>query len=593
MNEFNHIIVTMIGTIAVINLVAIILQGTKKVDAFAKDKNNVNRLLNLGILGGIFGIYATINGFDTGDNSIISIRDVGPMMAGCLGGPISGLIAGFIAGLHRLLIGFPNIFDGTTIPCALSTLSIGLFCGVFFNFFKQNKNKGFIAFIIGMCMEIFHMLVVFIYVMYAKDLLSAIEIIQEIAPLFIISNGLGFGLMIFTTDMIDKYKEAESSNLKKETELKTAKNIQNSMLPIVDDELKNAKEFDIFASMCPAKEVGGDFYDFYFVKDDYFVFTIADVSDKSVPAALFMIMAKTIIKNNLKLGLPLKEAIEKSNEQIAEGNDENVFVSAWIGVLEISTGKLFYVNAGHTYPIIMSDNVNLLKNKSGFVLGGIEDSKYEVYELNLKKGDVLYLYTDGVTDANNGNEFYGIDRLVNLLKKERSKDVTKICNKVKEDLDKFTINSLQFDDIAMLCLKYNGPSNEIILDASLENISKLTDFVNKKIDKYNCSKKTKSEINIVIDEIFGNIVKHGYKNKQGKLCVKTEILDNPLTLVMIFEDEAFLYNPTLNKEVNVKTNIDDKKYGGLGVHITKKIIDSMEYENKDGKNILKIKKKLK
>ena len=242
-------------------------------------------------------------------------------------------------------------------------------------------------------------------------------------------------------------------------ELSVATHIQASMLPCIFPAFPNRREFDIYATMTPAKEVGGDFYDFFLVDDDHLAVVIADVSGKGVPAALFMVIAKTLIKDHTQFGKPPEEVFTEVNRQLCEANDENLFVTAWMGVLEISTGKLVYVNAGHNPPVIGRKNgeTEFLRSRPGFVLAGLDFTKYRAGSLELMPGDLLYLYTDGVTEAmNTAQELYGEERLKRTLDANVSAAPEEIFKAVKKDRDDFVADAPQFDDITMLAMRYLG-----------------------------------------------------------------------------------------------------------------------------------------
>lgn len=242
-------------------------------------------------------------------------------------------------------------------------------------------------------------------------------------------------------------------------ELNVAKQIQADMLPSIFPAFPERKEFDVFASMEPAKEVGGDFYDFFLVDEDHLAFLIADVSGKGVPAALFMVIAKTLLKNHAQAGESLSQVFEQVNNQLCENNKEGMFVTAWMGLLEISTGKLSCVNAGHNPPLVKgSDGVfRYVKCRPGFVLAGMEDMIYQEEEILLEKNCSIYLYTDGVTESiNEKEELYGEDRLDIVLNKHKEEEPEKILQAVKESMNEFVGDAEQFDDITMLCLTYRG-----------------------------------------------------------------------------------------------------------------------------------------
>ncbi len=239
-------------------------------------------------------------------------------------------------------------------------------------------------------------------------------------------------------------------------ELDVAKNIQASMLPSIFPPFPNRSEFDIYATMNPAKEVGGDFYDFFLLDEDHLALVMADVSGKGVPAALFMVIAKTLIKNTAQTGATVTETLEKVNNQLCENNEAEMFVTVWFGILQISTGILKAVNAGHEYPVIRraGEAFEAFKDKHGFVLAGMENMKYKEYELVLHKGDTLFLYTDGVPEAMNpAGTLYGMQRMLDTLNQYQSSDCKALLQHMKVNIDQFAAEATQFDDITMLCLE--------------------------------------------------------------------------------------------------------------------------------------------
>ncbi len=243
-----------------------------------------------------------------------------------------------------------------------------------------------------------------------------------------------------------------------ESELKVATHIQTSMLPSVFPAFSQREDFDIYATMMPAREVGGDFYDFYLVDEDHLAFLIADVSGKGVPAALFMVIAKTLIKDRAEMGGRADEVMETVNKLLCESNDEGLFVTAWLGVLTLSSGKLEYINAGHNPPLLKrcGKEYEYLRAKSGFVLAGLEDTKYRLNTTTLFGGDSIFLYTDGVTEAVNGrNELYGEERLLSVLNKNTGKECHDLIGDVKSDVFTFAGGEDQADDITMVSLTYH------------------------------------------------------------------------------------------------------------------------------------------
>ncbi|MBO4534639.1 MAG: PP2C family protein-serine/threonine phosphatase, partial [Clostridia bacterium] len=242
-------------------------------------------------------------------------------------------------------------------------------------------------------------------------------------------------------------------------ELSLATRIQADMLPNVFPPFPERKEFDIYASMTPAKEVGGDFYDFFLVDDDHLGMVIADVSGKGVPAALFMMASKIILANNAMMGKSPAEILADTNAAICANNREEMFVTVWLGILEISTGKLTAANAGHEYPVIKQADgrFEIFRDKHGLVIGGMDGAKYREYEVQLTKGAKLFVYTDGVPEATNAHEeLFGMDRLLEALNGNLEASPEEMLANVRKSVDDFVQDAEQFDDLTMLGLEYKG-----------------------------------------------------------------------------------------------------------------------------------------
>ena len=242
-------------------------------------------------------------------------------------------------------------------------------------------------------------------------------------------------------------------------ELTLASDIQAHMLPRIFPPFPEHSEFDVYAIMHPAKEVGGDFYDFFMVDEKRLAVIVADVSGKGVPAALFMVIAKTLIKNYTQTGMEPAEVFTTVNRLLCDGNDAGLFVTAWMGVLEISSGALTYVNAGHNPPLIKraGGEFEYLRARSGFVLAGMDDTKYRQNALTIAQGDRLFLYTDGVTESTDDlQQLYGEDRLRAFLNSHAAYNAVETLHALQDDLQEFAGNAPQFDDITMLLLDFKG-----------------------------------------------------------------------------------------------------------------------------------------
>jgi len=257
---------------------------------------------------------------------------------------------------------------------------------------------------------------------------------------------------------IDDLKTATAERERISTELDLASKIQTAMLPSTFPPFPDRKEFNIFASMTPAKEVGGDFYDFYMIDEDHLALVIADVSGKGVPGALLMMVTKIIIKNYAMMGNSPAKILELLNNQICSNNSADMFVTVWMGILTISEGKIVAASAGHEYPFIKkgSKEFEVLKDKHGFVIGGMEEMKYTEYELQLNKGDTLFLYTDGLVEATNGNEeMFGAGRALRHLNNTKDAPPEIILDHMKNAVKGFVGDAMQFDDLTMLAIQMN------------------------------------------------------------------------------------------------------------------------------------------
>ena len=275
-------------------------------------------------------------------------------------------------------------------------------------------------------------------------------------------SGLASSIDTMESDMvryIENLTQATAEKGRIETELSLASTIQENSIPNVFPAFPGRTDFDIFATMTPAKDVGGDFYNFFLTDEDHLAVVIGDVSGKGIPAALFMMVTNILISDRTKMGGTPAEILSYVNENICEHNKAEMFVTVWLGILELSTGKLTAANAGHEYPIIMSpDGVfETFKDKHGFVVGGMNGSKYKDYELILKPGSKLFVYTDGVaeaTDENNG--MFGMERTLEALNKDKDASPEQVLKNVRDSVDCFVNGAQQFDDLTMLCLEYKG-----------------------------------------------------------------------------------------------------------------------------------------
>ena len=269
-------------------------------------------------------------------------------------------------------------------------------------------------------------------------------------------------LQLYVRDKMKKIEQKHREKAEREritNDLHMANQIQTSVLPHDFPPFPEKKEFELYAMMKPAREVGGDFYDFFLVDDDHLCLVIADVSGKGIPASLFMMNSKVLIKSFASGDNTPAEVLEKVNKEICENNQMEMFVTVWLGILELSTGKMVAANAGHEYPVIghSGGEFEIIKDRHGFVVGGMEGVKYKDYELQLMPGDKLFVYTDGVPEATNAkNELFGVDRMLEALNADKHAPVEEMLRNVRKAVSEFAAGTEQFDDLTMLAMEYTG-----------------------------------------------------------------------------------------------------------------------------------------
>jgi sigma-B regulation protein RsbU (phosphoserine phosphatase) len=380
------------------------------------------------------------------------------------------------------------------------------------------------------------------------------------------------------------------------TELSLATRIQADMLPNIFPAFPERPEFDIYASMAPAKEVGGDFYDFFLVDEKRLCVTIADVSGKGVPAALFMMMSKIMLQNYAMTGLNPAEVLKRVNAQICKNNREEMFVTVWLGILDLETGLLTAANAGHEYPMLKKPggDFELVKDRHGLVIGGIDGAQYKEYSLTLEPGAKLFVYTDGVAEATNAaGELFGTDRTLAALRTAGNTPKS-VLESVDRAVAEFVGDAPQFDDLTMVCVEYNGKfeGKELTVEAKIDNVPVVTDFVNAELEALGCPMKAQMQLDIAIDELFSNIANYAYNPEIGAATVRVEVEKEPLSVTVTFIDNGTPYDPLAKADPDVTLSAEEREIGGLGIYLVKKSMDDVSYEYKNGKNILKIKKNM-
>lgn len=406
------------------------------------------------------------------------------------------------------------------------------------------------------------------------------------------------------SDYAQNLASVSAKEERERTELEMAAGIQDAMLPNVFPAFPECGEFDIYASMTPAKDIGGDFYDFSLIDDDHLMFAIADVSGKGVPAALYMMAVKIMLADRSVPGVTPAQILREVNVQICENNTTRTFVTVWLAILDINTGEVICANAGHDHPWIRSADgtFRMLRDKHGLVIGAAKNMEYIDYTIKLEPGDAIFVHTDGVTEAMNpAREFFGAERLGATLNAHAGESPEAIIRSVAVDVDAFAGDAGQFDDITMLCLEYKGAAakpDELTVEATFGNIDRATDFVMQKLDGLGCPMKEKTQVAVAIDEILSNISKFAYAPGTGNVTVGFSASrtgaspGEPCVVELTFTDSGHPYNPTEAPAPDITLPASQRTVGGLGMLIVSKTMDDIEYAREHDKNILRLRKSI-
>ena len=373
----------------------------------------------------------------------------------------------------------------------------------------------------------------------------------------------------------DRVKSLASQQAKADTELEVAKRIQYGIMG-EKKESSLAHNFMISARMKSARQVGGDFYDSFLLKNGKVCVFIGDVSGKGIAAALFMAFIKTLMREKL-MDIPnLAQAVAEANREICNSNPEGMFATSFIAVCDKKTGTLEYVNAGHNKPVIIHNGkAEFLECRSCIALGIFDDSEYEQHEMTFTSGDILYLYTDGVTEAvNEDKKFFGEEMLLEACNSSEQ-TANGVCEKVSDSLKKFMGDTTeQFDDITMLAVEQRGQSLELVCEMS--ELAKIKDC----IFDLSVDNGQKKKIYLACEEIFSNIANYS-EAKNVEFCY----YKNADSVTVIFADVGKLFNPLARKN---EKDFDDFDEGGMGISLVKELCSGIHYNSTDGKNVLSL-----
>lgn len=432
-----------------------------------------------------------------------------------------------------------------------------------------------------------------------KDLGEVVEDINESALKIAVVNVLMlFALTLLVMAFLFR-RQKEKLDLaaqreKTQAEMEIAAKIQADQMPDPARELTSQKEFDVAGFIKPAKEVGGDFFDCFMIDGAHIALAVADVSDKGIPAALFMMLTKTLIKNELLQGHSPAEALNAVNRQLTEQNAEGMFVTVWLAVVDLLTGECDVVNAGHEDPLVRKSDGEweFLQYHHHLALGITPKTVYQGHRRILNKGDSVFVFTDGVTEEMNAaRERYGNDRLRDVLNSCAGADAASLVRAVKDDVTAFFADVEQFDDITMLCFRYFG-SDSFTAAARNDSLGAVNEFILSRAERFGASKQERNEIRLSVEEIFGNIVDYAYEDADGVVEIDIDTDDPRGMFSVTFRDAGAPFDPTAVGAPKLTSDTGQRQVGGLGIYLAKQMTDEIVYEYRDGKNVLTMRKRI-
>ena len=418
---------------------------------------------------------------------------------------------------------------------------------------------------------------------------------------------LAFGILLFMIKRFvssqNKLKEKTMEQKRMAGELHIARSIQQTLLPEHDEILVNTHDIRVKGVLIPAKAVGGDLYN-AFVRDDKLFFCIGDVSGKGVPSALIMAIIQALFRNIASRENNPAHIMTLLNETACRNNKENYFVTLFIGVLDLPTGHLRYCNAGHETPILITpDNISTGSNQvssldciANLPIGLFDDVSYELQEIHMEKGSTLFLYTDGLTEARNAQkEMYKKDRVEQVLTESNTSDPELIVEKIIEALNVFTKETEQSDDLTMLTFNYAPVEEALLLDEELtlqndlKQVEQLNSFVKEMMGRLNIEKPLSRQLQLAVEEAVVNVMEYAYPtDKTGDVSVR--MTSDGHRLKIIITDSGIPFNPTEAATADTTLSAEERPIGGLGIFLVRKLMDSINYERIDGKNVLTLRK---
>ena len=406
---------------------------------------------------------------------------------------------------------------------------------------------------------------------------------------------LGFIISYFirnNTKLEDTKKEKERID----SELHIANNIQMQMLP--KQMPAERDDIDIHGFLLPAREVGGDLYD-YFVRDEKLFFCIGDVSGKGVPAAILMAVIHTWVRAISTHQSNPANIMRTINEAACEGNESNMFVTLFIGILDLPTGRLCYCNAGHDAPVVLNEEfATALPVKPNLPIGIFDDFHYDMQETTIESGSTLFLYTDGLTEAKNKHhKLFGVNRVMSILTTSADQSPKQLLDTMSHEVKVFTDGTEQSDDLTMLVIRYTPKQFEstltetLVLKNDVHEVTRFSSFIKSVIEELNIDKSLGHQLRLAVEEAVVNVINYAYPTgTEGDITVKITSDGHILHCQII--DAGIPFDPTAQEKTDISLPTQDRPVGGLGFLLVRELMDSINYERIDGKNVLTLKKSL-
>ena len=401
---------------------------------------------------------------------------------------------------------------------------------------------------------------------------------------------------------INELQTTTASKERLQSELKIAHDIQMGMIPTT---FPQRADLDLFASMTPAKEVGGDLYDFI-IEGDLLFFIIGDVAGKGVPASLYMAVTRTLFRNLAGNYQSASNIVREMNHAIASTNDSYIFVTIFVGVLDMKTHFLTYCNAAHNPPVLITaeGDCSLLDVKTNLPIGVVDRFKYDEQQLDFPPGSSLLLYTDGLTEAvyfasDGSRKLFGEQRVLHDVVKNSKASAIEIIDYLKQHVSVFADGTEQSDDLTMLFVRHDtaqeagaSPSRRLIMKNEMTEVGRLRTFFFSVCREHGIDDDTAKTLNLALEEWVANVINYAYpKGMRGHVEVTADVSSNVMTLVI--KDHGASFDPTLHAEIDIDAGLDNRNIGGLGIHLVRTIMDTVSYERTvDGYNRLTMKKEL-